>query len=298
MEIHSVQEYIDNIEKLKEKYTYVIPSNCSLFQDQVYQPNFLFRGHSDHKNYKLVPGIFRWKKIDSGTYQSEFSQLEHNILYDFISESCRFVKDNTLTNDIAAWLEIAQHFGVPTRLLDLTRNPLVALYFACVSSSKSEASVWVINETAYNRVFFNEWAPVPPVRSSFNISKILDDEIISQNYHQHNDIHQYIQYPWIYKPYYREERMNTQESMFMLWSANRAELTHMMQPNHYMSLEKAVENQETGILYPIIIPADAKVNLLKQLDLCGVNEKYIYPGIDGIGRYIRNKYSSSFDVKK
>jgi len=46
------------------------------------------------------------------------SQIEFNVLADFISEACRFVKDIP-SGDISAWLEIAQHFGVPTRLLDI-----------------------------------------------------------------------------------------------------------------------------------------------------------------------------------
>lgn len=64
-----------------------------------------------------------------------------------------------------------------------------------------------------------------------------------------------IKCPWIYKPYYRKNRMSLQSSRFMLWGSEKKE------------------------------------NLLMQLNSLGINEKFIYPGLDGIGRYIENKYS-------
>ena len=41
----------------------------------------------------------------------------------------------------------------------------------------------------------------------------------------------------------------------------------------------------------IEIQAKDKKTILKQLSLCGISEKYIYPGIDGAGKYIKGKYS-------
>ena len=229
MEIHSVQEYIDVIETLKRNYTYE-ESTClnTLFPQQVHSPKFIFRGHGDHKNYKILPGIFRTHKPSRGIIATMYSQMEYNVLYDFISEACRYVKDVSV-NNIPAWLEIAQHFGVPTRLLDFTENPLVALYFACSDLADTQASVWIVNEPAYNKIFFGESAIVSTEKSQCCISHIITNEIVQQNYQNHDGPY-YIQYPWIYKPCYREERMNLQSSVFMLWGAKRQELTSFMEP--------------------------------------------------------------------
>ena len=54
MEISSVREYLKIIEQLKENYTYqkqLAPN--ALLGNQTYTPHFIYRGHSNHKEYKL-----------------------------------------------------------------------------------------------------------------------------------------------------------------------------------------------------------------------------------------------------
>ena len=124
LEICSVQQYLDVIESLKSNYTYSVNSAPNpMIGQQTYTPRFIYRGHGNHTEYKLIPGIFRWKQLSPGCYSTEYSQFEHNILYDFISEACRFLPSISVDN-IPEWLEVAQHFGVPTRLLDFSQNPL------------------------------------------------------------------------------------------------------------------------------------------------------------------------------
>lgn len=183
----SVHEYLSLIEQLKKDYTYseqIMPN--AAFGNQTYIPRFIYRGHSNHATYKLLPGIFRMRQISPGHSTTEYSQLEFNILNDFISEACQFVKDISV-DDIPAWLEIAQHFGVPTRLLDFTENPLVALYFACIGSSEADASVWIINEPTYNKKFFFEGPLVLAVTSKQIVSKIVSEEIVYQDYRIQRD---------------------------------------------------------------------------------------------------------------
>ena len=290
MEIDSVQKYLDIIEKLKHNYTYE-ETACPniLFPKQVNVPKFIFRGHGDHKNYKILPGIFRTHSPSYGVVATMYSQMEYNVLQDFISEACRYIKDVSV-DDIPAWLEIAQHFGVPTRLLDFTENPLVALYFACSDLTDKQASVWIINEFAYNIIFFREAGIISAERSKQCIAQIIRDEIVHKSPQNYDDPG-YILCPWIYKPCYREERMNLQSSIFMLWGARRQELTSLMESKHFMSDENNIKNQEHGVICNILIPGDKKRELLEQLNLCGINEKLIYPGLDGVGRFIKQKYS-------
>lgn len=291
MTIQTVQEYIDAIEKLKNKYTYEVTNGLPHVFEQKYihTPNFIYRGHDDHENYQLIPGIFRWKRMPDGHDISEYSQLEFNILSDFISESCRYVQ-NVPVDDISAWLEVAQHFGVPTRLLDFTQNPLVALYFACCSLKDTVASVWILDEIAYNEQYFGS----PILFATYCkqlISGIINWEIMSFQRPPAGSP-QYTQYPVIYRPASREERMTSQSSVFMLWSALRLPLTSIISPENYMDFDNEIQNRNHGVLGNIEIPGAAKASILLQLNELGINEKFIYPGLDGVGKYIKRKYSS------
>ena len=64
-----------------------------------------------------------------------------------------------------------------------------------------------------------------------------------------------------------------------------------MSDEYWMSNADAVGNSSKGIIFPIIIPKMFKKNILKQVELLGITEKIIYPGLDGIGRFIKQKYS-------
>lgn len=80
MEIHSVQDYITLLEKLKELYTYDEPiAGSPTFGTQIHIPEFIYRGHG-RKSYKLLPGILRTKNLSEGMQIAEYAQVEYNIL--------------------------------------------------------------------------------------------------------------------------------------------------------------------------------------------------------------------------
>lgn len=86
--------------------------------------NVIYRGHGA-ASFKLVPNVGRLKPPRSSTQKTVNEKL---MLELFRRQSVDHVTVASLTD----WelLAIAQHHGMPTRLLDWTRNPLTALYFA------------------------------------------------------------------------------------------------------------------------------------------------------------------------
>ena len=256
MMINNIQEYMNAIEKLKTKYSY----STGVFNNTIIEPKFLFRGHGNHDKYKLEPKIFRTKKTQSG-YSTQFSQLEYNILADFIAEAKAYEKN---IHDIQAWLEIAQHYKVPTRLLDFTENPLVALYFACRSKTDTKASIWIVNQKAYEKRFCNAPYLKMTVDSQNTVITIIQREIVLFGKPEQKNLLEY-EYPWIYKPQYVDERMQLQSSIFMIWGSRHCALTEMISEDDYMNFDdnEVITADSSGFLYALEINPKAKLEILK-----------------------------------
>jgi hypothetical protein len=100
----------------------------------------LFRGQSN-KDYELIPGIARGR--DSAFQLSIFND-ERNLI-----EMAKFKMPNIFREEQTPLelLALLQHHGVPTRLLDVTENALVALYFSCCSRPEVDGEVIVFKHT-------------------------------------------------------------------------------------------------------------------------------------------------------
>ena len=92
-----------------------------------------FRGHSDYKKYKLEPSVFRKPHL----IENEESLIQE--------AKIRCPLDLPSSLSFIEVLVRLQHYGLPTRLLDLTANSLVALYFACKHKEKTEGEVLVLD---------------------------------------------------------------------------------------------------------------------------------------------------------
>jgi hypothetical protein len=104
----------------------------------------IFRGVRK-TSYKLIPSIGRYKTNEGKPFTNT---NERFILKLFKQKAYEFVKEH-IHNDLEL-LTIAQHHGLPTRLLDWTRNPLVATYFAVKDEfaeyeEKSDSLIYVYN---------------------------------------------------------------------------------------------------------------------------------------------------------
>jgi FRG domain len=116
---------------------------------------WIYRGHSvscakatnekyPKKNYKLVTSVYRFLNDHAGKINKRsMIPRESDHIRRFKSTAKAFLKSYPEDDDVISWLGIMQHFGYPTRLLDFTFNPAIALYFALENSSSKTDYVGV-----------------------------------------------------------------------------------------------------------------------------------------------------------
>lgn len=131
---YSVPKAITSLEGFIRKIAKLNAANAGV---QLY-----YRGHSS-VDYTISPSIFRNAKHVSA---------EHLMIRQLLSQHPKeFAEDDGILDQLVR----AQHFGLPTRLLDISLNPLVALYFAACSNSAKRASVVVFKPNIGKQKYFD-----------------------------------------------------------------------------------------------------------------------------------------------
>src|ERR1039457_4572965 len=120
------------------------------------------RGHDD-LGYDLVPSALRYPTED-------LRNTALNLMADFRRLGEIKLSRPPRWDEEFRWVQLAQHYGVPTRLLDWTESPIVALYFAS-QNPKVDGGVYVMNPVDLNRASFPSR---PRILDQHQDSKILE----------------------------------------------------------------------------------------------------------------------------
>lgn len=112
---------------------------------------WVFRGHSSTE-FKLIASVGR------GNHTSRSREKYERSLFDIFRREARGYLP-TIPSDEWEWLALAQHHGLPTRLLDWTYNPLVALYFAIEANPNLDGQLFALYATTKASEFVRESSP-------------------------------------------------------------------------------------------------------------------------------------------
>ena len=276
---YSVRELLTKLEAIKSAYGRTCDCNMvGRIRDSI---DFCYRGIGNAA-YKLRPLALN---ADLCRVENEYFDAP---LARFQQEASNYLR-TTCGKEKLLWMQYAQHFGSPTRLLDFTTNPLVALYFACQSfkaynpelgyEEELDGVFWVLCPYNYNTVVSSKHAEADTLNSGM-------DEDYCQMLLESAPGEQF--YPMFFTPEYIDQRMNAQCSRFMLWPNARFDLEDLSRPDNWMDFSPATDGCSAHrYARRLIVPKDAKRAILRELDLLGVNEKTLFPGLDSIGNYVK-----------
>lgn len=204
----------------------------------------LFRGQNIDK--PLIP------KIARHIFKKSREVDEQRMLEEFNIQSVQYL--SYFPKNELEQLTIAQHYGLPTRLLDWTENALAALYFAVSKDSliDDNAVVWVLSLERDSPLLVND----------HNI-KVFDQKKLN-----------------FFKPSSIIQRVSSQHGWFSL---------HPFRGQGFYDRVDQKSDDEYRLNKLIIKPGTCK-RILETLESCGINRHTIFRDLDSLGTYVFEKY--------
>jgi hypothetical protein len=181
------------------------------------------------------------------------------------------------TDSVWNWLALAQHRGLPTRLLDWTYSPLVALHFATEDPVDFDIDgvVWCVNFVEANKRLPARLRKILVKEGSdtFTVEMLAGFETLREFDALGAD-------PFVIflEPPAVDQRILNQLALFSVMSSPQAELGDWLR--RHPDLCRQVE-----------IPARLKWEVRDKLDQANVNERVLFPGLDGLSRWLARYYT-------
>ncbi len=234
-------------------YFQVIGSVLSL--DEV----FWFRGHAD-VSWHLTPSALRPER------ESERDKAL-GLLAGFKRVADIKLERPPAAADDLKWLQLAQHYGLPTRLLDWTQNATIALYFACLRP-ELDGVVYILNPIDLNKLRFPS---KPRVLDSH-----LDAKYIEKNLRLGGKANPRGPHTIAISPVWNSETLMLQKGAFTLHGSRRL----------------ALDGDQAPSLVAIPVLSSSKEQLQDELERVGVDEMAIFPELEHACKYLTRKIES------
>jgi len=233
--------------------------------------NLWFRGQHD-AGWPLTPKLYR-KKF--------YSADENEIRQEFQSRAIQMIQGRAPV-DKWEWYFLMQHYGAPTRLLDWTDNPLIALYFALADNpGGSDAAVWALNPWWLNKqmkkgvkgVILPDWSEAQSYLR--DLEDAFETGAVGGEWPEHITA----RVPAAIDPPHVDRRVAAQSSRFVIFGK-----THdLMKTKAARSRSRQVEK--------IKIPLKAIPAIQEEMYFCGITHSLVFPDLEGLCRDLCRKCS-------
>jgi len=168
-----------------------------------------------------------------------------------------------------------QHYGVPTRLLDWTENPLVAAYFALEENEKyknKNAAIWLCDPIKWNRSAL--------AHISYTGGVLDQTSTIVANHRPGTAVGDMPSIPIMMFGSYNSSRIVAQRGVFSLFGKSIDPIEDMYIAGNY----------EPGCVKKIVVPAAKVDEIRNSLFRKGITESVVFPELDGLAKEIKKTY--------
>lgn len=206
----------------------------------------------------------------------DFKKVEGHLLRQFKKYAHRHIES---TDDDWYWLSVAQHYGLPTRLLDWTYSPDVALHFATANTGQYDVdgAIWKVN---YKKVHES----LPPAlfgRAKEDNTWILTVDILESMFNNLESLnekgHKYGDFILFFEPPTLDDRIYNQFAYFSACS----------RPD--MLIDEWLKTRP-DMWQKVIIPKELKWELRDKLDQRNISERTLFPGMGGLAEWLKRYY--------
>lgn len=258
-----------------------------------------YRGHSSKEKYRLEPSLFRTDSKGNYIHLDEEHRLYRELI---VSNSSDFQGDVYSLDRLVRM----QHYSLPTRLLDITSNPLIALYFACRSrGAKQSGEKLIAEEKGEVIVFFIDRNDIKYFDSDTasclaNLARLPKSEKDSIDYslddlafNKQTAIKRLLHLIKEEKPFFESRiKMDDLRSVICV-KGKRSNDRISFQSGAFLLYGHDAVLDELGT--PQIgvkrIAVVNKTKMLEELDQLNINERTVFPYIENSARYIAQKFT-------
>jgi hypothetical protein len=206
---------------------------------------------------------------------AETTKLEQALLRNF--RKYAHDRRSSGVDSIWHWLALAQHHGLPTRLMDWTYSPLVALHFATEHPADygGDGVVWCVNFVEANTRL--------PKRLRAILEEEQSDTFTIEMLHEFATLRAFdtlARDPFVIflEPPSLDTRILNQFALFSLMPGPRSSLDEWL-ASHPELCRK------------VIVPSELKWEVRDKLDQSNINERTLFPGMDGLSRWLERYYT-------
>jgi hypothetical protein len=240
-----------------------------------YDSGWMFRGHS-RASWELQPTLER-TLLPVGWTAELVQKCEEYTLHDFRSRAHHYISRDSLPKTTLGWLALMQHHGVPTRLLDFTLAPFIALFFAfdgVTPDADEPCAIWAIDFRRLMKASV-EYLNTHVEGCNLNYLKVatISDKVLEQYLaeHSHNAL-------WVTEPSVTNLRLERQKGTFLLSGSVEKRI-----------LDLLPEQLPQESVHKLVLPASLSTVVFTMLKSMGIENSRLFADLAGLAKDIRSE---------